>query len=507
MTSYKENPGLPMTVVDTIGGEKEYRKNCRSVKGNYYIKDKDIYFIEEENTWYFKKSTKVDYDWEKNCVYLKGTKLLTTGVVGFDSDGKPVIGLFTENPYNNCKVQLPNSATYPAISPDVLITNNYFEDVASNKFYSVSAVSRSDMSAMQKIRPSKTYTNKGYNIEDNKEEFERKKILYRDYNMKIGEDAKTYGKFLTDITYGAELECSVGACPDFVQNRHGLVSCRDGSLEGGPEWVTVPMSGAKGIQNLIELGKELRKRNEIDIRCAYHIHIGNLPTERVYLVALYMLSYTIQDEVFKMFPGYKLQPEGIKRKNYCQKLKKMSIYSLKDSTKEGYDQFVNSVYEKIYEFLSDGHAADLSVNRRQQRHPIEAKFNRSSRYFWQNFQNLLFSPRVTTEMRMSSPTLNPQRLINWLMISNAIVKYAEYNMKKIIMGERITFKDVLNVYKDHWKGDKDASFLSSYLTGYYDERCAAFKKDLDKGDLISDWEIKADSSYKFTYEGKSLFLK
>jgi hypothetical protein len=275
--------------------------------------------------------------------------------------------------------------------------------------------------------------------------------------------------------------------------------CRDGSIQGG-EAVSIPLSGAKGLQNMKHIGEELTKRVNIDINCAYHLHIGNIPTTRIYLVALYMLGYAIQDELFKMFPYYKTNPQGIKRKNYCQKLNKMSIYSLKDQSKEGYEQFVDVVYNKIFEFLSDGRKGNTEVTSGRGL-PISHKWQNNSRYFFLNLVNLLFSKRRTAEYRISSPTTNPQRIINWLFICVAITRYAQYNMKSIISGAGISLEDVLNFYKNHWKGDKDAAFLSDYLIAYYKERKAAFEKDFKNGDFISAWEIEKDKNYKFTYQG------
>lgn len=301
----------------------------------------------------------------------------------------------------------------------------------------------------------------------------------------------------------------MGGVPNWLQNRLGIVACRDGSTGNnhyeGAEWVTVPMSGAKGLQTLVTLGRELSKRCAIDISCSLHFHIGNIPTERVYLVSLYMLVYQIQEDMLKMFPYYKTDHRDIKRKNYCQKLEKMSIYSLKDYSKEGYEAYIEHIYLKLFQWLSDGHAADSEVNRRRERHPIDAKWNRPSRYFIVNLQHMLFSPRRTCEHRLHSGSQNPQKICFWLFMCNAINKYAQENMKSIISGEKITFIDVLNYYSDKWKGDANAKFLSDLLCDYYTKRCKDFAKDKEKGDKVSEWDLKQDSSYKFTYQGVSLF--
>lgn len=505
MIFYKANPNLELEIITTINNEKEYKQNCKCVGGKYYVKGRDIFYIAEKELWYRKTSDKVDYDHEKNMVYLKDTYRMTKGVVGFDKDKQPIMGLFTPNPCNNCIVRIKGSV-YHSLNPEILLENNYFEDLASNEFYDKSSMSESDCKQMSKIRMSKSYTNKGYNIEDNATEFEEKKKSYANYSLKINNDAKVYGKFLGNVSMGVEIETSEGQIPTFIEYRHGIVMCRDGSISGG-EAVVVPMKGSKGVQNIITLAGELKKRCNIDINCAFHVHLGNLPRERVYLVALYMLCYQIQDEVFKAFPYYKTDHRGIKRKNYCQKLKQMSIYPLKDQSKEGYEQFVDTVYSRIFEFLSEGHAADAEVNRRNQRHPVEAKWNRSCRYYWWNFLNMLFSKSETAESRIHCPTLSSQRMCNWLFIITAIVRYAENNMQKIIAGKTIVLSDILDFYKTYYSKDENAAFLSEYLKAYMKERTDAFQKDWQREDKVSDWVLKNDKSYQFSFQGKSLFMK
>jgi len=265
------------------------------------------------------------------------------------------------------------------------------------------------------------------------------------------------------------------------------------------------MGGSKGIQNIIETCKELQKRNYIDIKCSYHLHLGNLPKERVYLVALYMLCYRIQDDIFKMFPFYKLDPRGIKRKNYCQKLEKLGIFSLQSPIKEDYDQFVNTVYHKIFEFLSEGHNGDENINRRTHRHPIDQKWNRHSRYRIYNLINMLFSKSETCEARVHDPTLNSERAVLWLFMNVALVRFCENNLRDIITGKEISFIDVLNFYKNHYEKDKDAAFLSEYLIAYYKNRCENIAKDIARGDKLSSWIIDQDNKFTFSYKGVTLF--
>jgi len=115
---------------------------------------------------------------------------------------------------------------------------------------------------------------------------------------------------------------------------------------------------------------------------------------------------------------------------------------------------------------------------------------------------MIFSERGTAESRLSSATLNPQKMINWLFMCLAIIKYTEYNQQKIITSpEKITFTGVLNHYREFFKGDKTASFLSEYLIAYYEEKCRIFARDFKEGDYVSNHDLTKDKKYSFTYKG------
>lgn len=500
MILYEANPKLKQTVVTTVMGDKEYRRNCKYIKGKYYRVDRDCF--EVQSKFYRKDSGLIVFDSAKSKWELKTNPNLVKGVVSFEK-GSPVIGYFTANLYDNCKMVDHSAGTIPCINTELLLKNGYFEDVANGIYYNRKEVGERSYQKMITIRNEHNFTNKGYNIEENGSEFEQKKIAFRDYSAKPTKENIGYGKLLGTTTYGMEIETSAGNIPEHIQNRHGLVACRDGSIQSA-EWVTVPMAGAKGVQSIVTLSKEMIKRCDIDINCSYHIHLGNISVDKLALTTLYILAYKIQDEIFKMFPYYKTDPRGIKRKNYCQKLKKMCIHPLVDFSKAGYNQYVDEVYERIFTFLSDGTPPD-QWRRSSRQHPIAQKWNRHSRYYWLNLQNMIFSERETAEFRLHTATTNSAKMINWLFICNAIVRYAENNVQKILSDSKIKLSDVLDYYADHFKGNESAEFLSEYLKAYYKERCKVFKKDMESGDKVSNHDITNDKDFKFSYKGVALF--
>lgn len=501
MISFEENPNLGLKVVTTVTGDKEYRRNCIYImnrqlgKGCYYKIDRDCFRV--DNKWYRKDSGYIVFDYENNEWLMKHSKRLLNGIVGFNDNNQPIIGNFSPNPFNNVR---SNDYGF-AINADIFKgRNDYFESIYNGQYYSLANVggrSSNSYRTLNQISTEASYRNKGYNIEDNGLEFIQKQENFAKYQFPISKEVRTFARFLGARTFGAEIETSQGFIPDHIQHRMGIVMCRDGSIEGG-EAVTVPMSGAKGVQNLKNIAEEFQKRANVNTDCSYHLHLGNIPKDRVFLCALYILGYKIQDELFQMFPDYKVNWQGIKRKNYCQKLAKRAIHPLKDDSREGFDLFIEDTYNKIFEFLSDGVPASEFNNRKQLKHPIQNKWDRPSRYAFLNLQNMLFSPRGTAEFRIHHATLSPQKMTLWLFICNAIIQYAENHTAEIFKKSgKIAMADVLNIYRELNPMSSDAYALSDHLIAYMEDRKTYFDADREKGDKISAAEQEADKEFVF----------
>lgn len=511
MVSFKENPNLGLKVVDTSTGLREYRANCRKIKDAYYVKNVDCF--EVGGKWYRKDSGLIVFDEEKKVWVTKNYAMmnLITGVVGMGFNGKPIMGQFSPNPYANIRTRLNGGIGMFAtvMNPDILTENGFVEDISCDTWYQRKDLSNSDFLQINSIRNVNNYGKKGYNIEDNSVEALEKTTLYEKYPIALSKDVRRYSRFLNDTTFGLELECSHGFVPDRLQNRMGVVVCRDGSLVDengyyGPEFTTIPLSGAKGLQNIVNISNELKKRTVLNEKCSLHIHLGNLPTSRLFLVSLYILSNKIQDEIFAMFPGYKVDfKKAGKEKDYCQKLKPMSMGKIANAGKEDFQSFIDENYTKIFYWLSQnsegsGYNPSKEWNRKKESHPVSQKWYRKNRYYWVNLMNALFSPRNTIEFRVHTPTVNSQKIINWLFICNAIVRYAIIHSKDILGGKKITLSTVLDYYKDTFRVAQ-AEFLSEYLKAYVKERTEKFAADVAKGDYLSRWDIDEDKTYEFKF--------
>lgn len=500
---YRDNPDLGYETVTTVTGETEYRRRCKKIKQQYYAIGRDCHFV--NGLWYRVSSGLIFYDHEtKEWFLLKDRLKRVKGIVGSDENGL-IFGYFSRNHYKNCLVTLKGHVDEMniGISSEVLNEAGFAEELSTGIW--------KDPKSPRFIRGIKNIidnTGQSYNIEDNLDEFEMKVIAYENFKPHISKDVKSYGKMLGDTSFGFEFESARGYLPPHLQCQHGVVICRDGSLNDengkpGPEYVTVPMRGAKGLQTIMNLTADLSIRNEIDLKCSMHVHLGNLPTTRLYLLSIYRLGLKLQEELFKMFPYYKTDPRGAKpnhpngAENYCQKLPQLGMYSLpKGINKEEFKEWVNAGYKRLFTWLSGGAYPDNKWNRKRGRHPQPHKWNRPSRYYWLNLMNTIFSPRNTVEFRLHTPTLNAQKTINWLFICNAIVRYAETHASKIFSKDPIKLSEVLTYY--HKFGCRGRS-LSEYLSAYVEFRKKQFAKDYISGDRVSHSEIDKDAEFEFKH--------
>lgn len=500
MILYASNPRLKLRVIETINGDKEYRTNCKYIGGKYYRIDRDCFCI--DGRWYRVDGGNIIFDFEeKRWVHKTKMGNMIKGVVGYAS-GAPVFGHFTPNPFNNIKVRFKNEGTFIAYSADVFRDMKFIEDVAVGIIYPKNELSSTNIKRLQTIRNEKSHTSRGYNIEDNVDDFKTKVTNYNNSPIVISKNAYQYAKFLGNITFGAEIEIAQGNIPEHIQHRHGLVICRDGSIDGGPELVTIPLTGAKGLQNLDCISKELQDRGSISLACSLHLHIGNIRMDKSFLTAVYVLGRKIQDELFTMFPFYKTDHRGIKRKNYNKKLDSLSIHPCLDSSKESMDAYLADSTAKIFDFLAEGKMHISELNKKTRQHPEQRKWEQNSRYYWLNMMNIFFTHRNTVEFRLHTPTTNSAKMINWLFICNAIIKYADLNTEHILTTpkKKISIKEVFDVYSTAYPDDKNAAFLSKYLYEYFLQRQDDFKKDLEKDDKISEWDITQDKDFTFEYK-------
>lgn len=502
MIKYSDNPDLGGKIVESISGKMEYRNNCRKMKGAYYIKGEDCHWI--DNTWYRVNSGMIVFNYTSKSWVLKSKAKelnLIEGIVADDGKCNFIMGFFEANPCMNVKLtDARKGSIYTAMSVEIL-SNSCIEYLSLGEYYF--NLDLSGKTEAKKIKNLVNNKDKGYNIEDNEEEFADKIKWFEKNKLHIDRNVLKYSKLLGDITFGCELECIRGYLPSHIQYQTGTVVCRDGSLHDqdgtqGPEFTTIPMTGAKGVQALINLCNGLTERTDIDKHCAMHLHIGNIPTSRLFLVALYKLGIMIQDELFALFPYYKNDERQYagKDKNYCQKLTVLQPYAARCLEKDTYNGYVNDGYYRIFNFLSGTKNYPSSrMNRSNKAHPKVNKWERFSRYYWLNLMNTIFSKRNTVEFRLHNGTTNAQKTITWLFICNAIVKTATLKAGQILTGKKFTLNDVIEYYLS--TKVRTGNEMYEYLSAFIAKRKDYFEKDYKRGDVMSLNELIEDKTFHY----------
>lgn len=400
MVYYKDNKNLArLKTVTTIKGDTEYRMNTKYVREKYYTINRDVFQFDDK--WYTIDSGNIVFDHELGTYILKNRTMgLIRGIVANPETGKLEIGYFTPNPYNNVPTNSNEFGKVTAINHEIIEEEGWFEDLGTNSWLNDKDYPGAYKLQRRKIRNDRGFTDRGYNIEDNND-YPTKVKLHDKYPMVISAKAKEMSKYLGDITFGVEVELHRGCLPDYIKNRLGIVVCRDGSLNGGAELVSIPLGGAKGLQTLVNLSEELQERGEIGIDCSYHIHFGNIGTDKLSIISLYRLCRNIQNELFTMFPYYKVDPSGIKQKNYTKKLLKLNINSLKDPSKEAYELYLQDSWAKLFDFFAEGKITLEQFNKKTREHPIQRKWEHKNRYYYFNFLNMFFGHRHTVEARLN----------------------------------------------------------------------------------------------------------
>jgi len=486
--------------VVTVNGSKIKKINAIMYKDQYYSKQDDC--VKIGGKYFPLTHPDVVMDNETKEYNLKGR--MHYGIISFVGN-EPVYGFFSENSAKNVICFISRGIKTMAIS-DKVLPKHYVECVYSGEFYSPESLSANDMKLVQTIRTTKSHTEKGYNIEDNKQEYKERQESYLADRTPIPKRIRRISKLLGNLTFGVENEVIVGTMPERINKSLGLVLCRDGSVDAG-EYVSVPMAGAKGVNNIKRMGEEMSKRTITDNTCSYHVHLGNIGTNRVTLISLYKLIERIQDELFTMLPYYKSFYKGIKKKDYNKKLTTLFPTYKPNERVKTFKDYVKYSYYLLFRFGSSAeYLPSQRVNRKQQKHPVGgAKWNIAARYHCVNFINALFSSRNTIEFRCFQNTTNPHKMVSWLFICAAIVKYAQKNANSILTkDEPITLEQVMNIYKESDPCNKEAAFVSGYLNAYIEDRKAYFATLLEEGDRQGVKETQKDKDFTFLYQGRTL---
>jgi len=417
--------------VITVNNETVPFSQARLFEGKYYkIGDintensGDCYFI---NGKFFRvEKGSIVFDHTSKQYVIKNANI-TQGLIENNQ-----LGYFYKTS-NSVDVVDSQGGTICAINEDVLLQNKaYREELSTGKYFHISQKSTRQFLDIRKpsneYKTSLPYDSKGLlsgHIQKYDELFDSK-ILHNQTEL---------GNALKDYTFGLEFETTKGFIPSRITDKLGLIPLRDGSISG-IEYVTIPLHGAKGVQTLYETAKVLKTRTVYDNTCALHLHIGNIPRTKEFILAFFKLTAYIQDDIFQMFPLYKKYNFKIKNKNYSKPYPVYDIMSRMDSNIDNNN--IDKNFDVLFQYLSEGtpfseYDNDLKyVNSHPSDPNSNQKWNIKKRYHVHNLIPLIFGNKSTIEFRIHTPTYDITKINMFLLLNTILVDYAKIKQSEIL---------------------------------------------------------------------------
>lgn len=531
-----------MEKVVTYDGTSAERKDCRYIKKDFYIvgdpKIKDsgqCYKIKNPETgklmYYRINSGLITWDYEKKeYVLLKDD--LVEGIV----DSKGEVGYFTPNIYENVYIRTNCPLVHGTgsaqrseklcISDEVAEKYADFQSVLDGYYYKLDKKSFSpdDMSYSRNRHSDVSHRyayqkelykgiEQHYNLSDSSLTKEFKK-LFDAFGLKPSQAALTIKKLLGSHTFGYEVETKSGRLPQKELYKYGIIPLKDGSISGH-EYVSLPIDSEKGVESFLQAFELYRKFCRVDQMTSLHYHFGNVFNDisdnrefKLQFIALYMLYYHLQSEIWDIFPPYKKSNDYFKQKrdfkDHCQNLKSFSLFgNMIFKQGEVDDRELNKYFNILFRFLNDGNPADDYCNLKTRKHCKAGrnKWEVDSRYYNLNLYNVLFSNSKTVEFRASSGTCNIDKALPWLLICNAILHFAKNNYQEIIEHKvKYSISDVVEGYRNNFGGEViDQNVLDALIdniNAFVSSRKEHFINAYLNKDIFSD-EFSKDHNYMF----------
>lgn len=431
-----------MNDVITFDGTPAKRSDCRYIKGEYFIKNKQCFYINDK--WFRISSKFITFDHEnKNYVHIDyANQYLINGIVKL----LPSIefGYFTPNPYNNIFVPFLDKVL---INVDLCNFNNPFYTISNNVVVKVG-----NPTGMKVTR----YENIPYN-------YNSSDTMYMFDNTK----STSYYKSLFDLSYnklnhsyGIEYETANGTIPESFCLRYGLIPLKDGSLRTANftpyEYATIPLQNHE-VFNVTKKHTELLNQYcEINHKASLHIHQGHNVNniDKEYIIAYYILVTNLQKEIFSLFPSFVARSSTVgKDKDYCKPLPAfktlLNAYTdiggntIANNTPFNFtDSNINLLYSAIYYFLEGSVLdPDISINNLglKESHALNPnnnyKWHINSRYYICNFIPLIFSNKRTIEWRLHTSTFNFTKISNFIMMIETFANFVHTYKREIINNE------------------------------------------------------------------------
>ena len=434
--------------VITIKGEELPISKCRKFNTLYYkigdvnIKNSgDCYLI--NGKCYREETGLIVYNHSVNQYVILDNTLIR-GVVDI-IENELIIGYFNNSLKYSKVIDKMGKPVY-LYNPEIFKNNKeYREQLSTGNFCHISKLSANKFNTI--LFPNKDYK---YSLPyDSKGIIEYHLKGYKEYNPEISNNIKNYAPLLEKLSFGLEFETTKGFIPDRILEQYGLIPLRDGSISG-IEYVTVPMEGEKGLQCTADILKVLKERTEYnDDTCSLHLHLGNIPRTKEFILAFFKVGMKIQDEMFQMFPLYKKYNYHIKNKNYSAPLPTFEILSQLDPSINSDNIDVN--FGVLYRYLSMGQDFKSVSNNLDNvlSHPADPngnqKWNVKPRYFLYNVIPLIFGNKQTIEFRIHTPTYDINKILPFIFMNSLIVNFTIQNQERILSGKILNSYGLLDI--------------------------------------------------------------
>jgi len=494
------------TTVTTVNNKKELLENCRLIDKQYYLignvkieNSGDVYNI---NGRYIRFNTnRLVYNHSVNEYQLKNDSLVN-GIIKFDKE-EPIFGYFTLNYLKCIQVILKDKKCFWCINENVF-NLNYREELSTGIFYHISLKPCFALNLIKKVdRQYKESLN--YDSKDILEHY--MKNYDENYKPVITPAVEKFSPIIEDLTFGLEFETTKGIIPNNKLSILPLIPLRDGSIEG-LEYVTIPLSGKKGVQAIIDSVIELDKRTEYNNSCSLHYHIGNIPRTPEFILAFYKVISNFQDELFELFPLYKKYNFGVKRKSYSKPFPFNLINSqLEPSIDCTNEAQLNKNFKVLFDYFAEiipfeayNYDLDKVLN-----HPLDergqAKWNINTRYYAVNFIPLIFGNKKTIEFRIHTPTYNIDKILNFLFINSYLINYTKKNYAEILSNPKLLLRKDLNsfisdyIYQSKLLSNNDKDTLVQYHIDYVNTRKDFIYNFNTKGDITGNEDLIKFNSF------------
>lgn len=225
-------------------------------------------------------------------------------------------------------------------------------------------------------------------------------------------------------TFGVEIETSGGMVPTEQVSKLDIDQVGDRSI-GSAEYVTGVLHGNDGMKRMENIMQSIQDYCLVDDRCSIHVHVGTMNREGVtpltfdtdLAVKMIKLGAAIESSLFLSLP-----PSRRTTMRYCHGI---SAYS--DITKSNWEDYLGCYIfgSRVDSQLNENRSAyTFGVNNPGMDATL-SKYHTGGRYKWLNLVHAVTRSYVRTiEFRAFSGTTNIDKVRNYILLSLALVDYA-----------------------------------------------------------------------------------